>query len=97
MAAFRDVFEVDSKPIPFRVIVSVCMLLVDAKTDPRHLFPTIQAESARFNIGPLQRTITTFRLALLFLERQYQSRLLHARAEAGNVKRFADLAKEDDI
>jgi len=36
-------------------------------------------------------------MALLFLERQNQSRLQYARAEAGNVKRFADLAKEDDI
>ncbi len=93
---FRDVFEVDRKPIRDRD-QRLYKLFVDAKTDPRHQAETIQAESSRFNIGPLQRTINVPILALLFLEREHQSRLQYARAEAGNVKRFADLANEHDI
>ena len=93
---FRDVFEVDRKPIRDRD-ERLYKLFVDAKSDPRHQAETIQAESARFNIGPLQRTINIPIMALLFFERENQSRLRYARADAGNVKRFAALAKEDDI
>lgn len=93
---FRDVFEVDSKPIRDRD-QRLYKLFVDAKSDPRHQAETIQAESSRYNIGPLQRTINIPILALLFLERENQSRLEYARGGGGNVKRFADLAKEEDI
>ena len=93
---FRDVFEVDSKPIRDRD-QRLYKLFVNARTDPREQTATIQAESARFNIGPLQRTINIPILALLFFQRDNQSRLQYSRANAGNVKRFADLAKESDI
>ena len=93
---FRDVFEVDGKPIRDRD-QRLYKLFIDAKSDPRHQAETIQAESARFNIGPLQRTINSPILALLFFERENQSRLHYARAEAGNVKRFGELANAHDI
>lgn len=93
---FRDVFEVDSKPIRDRD-QRLYKLFVEAKSDPRHQAETIQNESARYNIGPLQRTINIPILALLFFERDNQSRLQYTRASTGNVKRFADLAEPGDI
>jgi hypothetical protein len=93
---FRDVFEVDSKPIRDRD-QRLYKLFVNKTADPRKQAETIQEESSRFNIGPLQRTINIPIMALLFFERDNQSRLQYARAEAGNVKRFAGLAHEADI
>jgi hypothetical protein len=93
---FRDVFEVDGKPIRDRD-QRLYKLFVNAKTDRRQQAETIQEESSRFNIGPLQRTINIPILALLFFERDNQSRLQYGRADAGNVKRFAGLAKAHDI
>lgn len=93
---FRDVFEVDRKPIRDRD-QRLYKLFVNAKSDPRQQAETIQSESARYNIGPLRRTINIPILALLFFERDNQSRLQYARADAGNVTRLANLAQASDI
>ena len=93
---FRDVFEVDRKPIRDRD-QRLYKLFVDAKSDPRQQAETIQNESARYNIGPLRRTVNIPIMALLFFERDNQLRLQYSRADAGNVDRLSALAKADDI
>lgn len=93
---FRDVFEVDRKPIRDRD-QRLYKLFVNTKSDSREQAETIQDESARFNIGPIRRTINIPILALLFFERDNQPRLQFARTNAGNVRPFLNLAKEDDI
>jgi hypothetical protein len=93
---FRDVFEVDRQPIRDRD-QRLYKLFIDAKSDASEHAATIQAESARFNIGPIRRTVNIPMLALLFFERDNQARVQFARARAENVKPFLDLAKAEDI
>ncbi len=95
---FRDVFEVDRKPIRDRD-ERLYKLFVEssASTEARARAETIQAESARYNIGPIMRTINMPILALLFLERKVQPIITFQRKDAGNVKRFAALAAASDV
>jgi len=93
---FRDVFEVDRKPIRDRD-QRLYKLFVDARSDPSEHAAVIQNESARFNIGPIRRTINIPILALLFFERVNQPQLQFARAKAEELRPFLDLAKADDI
>ena len=93
---FRDVFEVDRKPIRDRDD-RLHKLFLTAAPDARSQAERIQMESARYNIGPLMRTINIPTLALLFFDAELQSRLVFGRVNAGNVKRFASLADERAI
>jgi hypothetical protein len=72
-------------------------LFIDAKADARAQAMTIQGESARYNIGPVTRTINIPIMALLFFEQANQPRLNFKAGKAGNVKRFAELAAAEDI
>lgn len=89
---FRDVFEVDRKPVRDRD-QRLYKLFVDAKADARAQAENIQQESARYNLGPIMRTINVPIMALLFLERSVQARLQFEQGKAGNVKRFEGLAE----
>ena len=93
---FRDVFEVDRKPIRDRDD-RLHKLFLSATPDARSQAERIQMESARYNIGPLLRTINIPTLALLFFDAELQARLVFGRVNAGNVKRFANLADERAI
>ena len=93
---FRDVFEVDRKPIRDRD-ERLYKLFVNPPIDAQAQVESIQFESARYNIGPVLRTINIPILALLFFEAQNQPRLKIERGRAGNVRRFAPLAAEADI
>jgi hypothetical protein len=93
---FRDVFEVDRKPVRDRD-QRLYKLFVDAKADARAQAETIQAESSRYNIGPLMRTINIPIMALLFLEKDVQKTITFELGEPGNVKRFAALADPASI
>lgn len=93
---FRDVFEVDRKPIRDRD-ERLYKLFVGASADRNAQAEAIQTESSRYNIGPIRRTINMPMLALLLFDRGNQSRFTYARAKAGNVKRFAALAAEADV
>ena len=93
---FRDVFEVDRKAIRDRD-QRLYKLFVESTTAARAQAEKIQAESARYNIGPIERTINVPMLALLFFDPIHQSRVTFGRGEAGNVKRFAGLAEAADI
>ena len=96
---FRDVFEVDRKPIRdrdqrlYKLFVESSQSAATSRTRAEQ----IQAESARFNIGPVMRTVNMPILALLFLERSVQPIITFKKANAGNVKRFDGLAAADDV
>lgn len=93
---FRDVFEVDHQPIRDRD-QRLYKLFVDGKANARSMADSIQAESARYNIGPVMRTINIPIMALLFFERGVQPGVEFKKGEAGSVKRFADLAPAESI
>ena len=67
----RDVFEVDGKAIRDRD-ARLEQLLDDPSGSMR--IGAIINESARYNIGSVQRTINTPMMALMFLDRAYQQR-----------------------
>jgi len=93
---FRDVFEVDRKPVRDRD-ERLLKLFLGAKADVRDQAESIQSESARYNLGPLMRTINIPIMPLLFFERSVQPRLEFAQGKAGNVKRFDGLAEPASI
>ena len=93
---FRDVFEVDRKPVRDRD-ERLYKLFVEAKADARSQAETIQQESARYNLGPLMRTINIPIMALLFLETSVQPRVRFEQDKAGNMRRFEGLAEPPAI
>jgi hypothetical protein len=93
---FRDVFEVDRKPIRDRD-ERLYRLFVTPPPDAQAQVESIQLESARYNIGPVLRTINIPILALLFFQVENQPRLKIERGRAGNVRRFAELADASDV
>lgn len=93
---FRDVFEVDHRPVRDRD-QRLYKLFVDAKTDARAQAQTIQNESSRYNLGPVTRTINIPIMAMLFFEEVNQPALTFKQGKAGNVKRFGELAAADNI
>lgn len=93
---FRDVFEVDRKPVRDRD-QRLYKLFVESKTDARAQAESIQQESARYNLGPLMRTINVPIMALLFFERSVQPRIKFEQGKAGNVRRFEGLADAGSI
>ena len=88
---FRDVFEVDRKPVRDRD-ERLYRLFVTPTADAQQQAETIQAESARYNIGPVVRTINMPILGLLFFDRQNQPQMKIRLLEANNTRRFAALA-----
>ena len=93
---FRDVFEVDRKPIRDRD-ERLYKLFVGASTDAAKQADAIQLESARYNIGPIMRTINMPILALAFFDRANQPRFEFKKGKPGSVKRFAGMAEERDV
>jgi hypothetical protein len=93
---FRDVFEVDRKPIRDRD-QRLYRLFVEAKSDRELQVATIQNESARYNIGPLTRTINIPIMGMLFFSSASQQLSEYKRAEGGSVKSLAALARPEDI
>lgn len=89
-------FEVDRKPIRDRD-QRLYKLFVNGKADARSMADAIQTESARYNIGPVVRTINIPMMALLFFERGVQPGVEFKRGDTGNVKRFAELAPAERI
>ena len=54
-------------------------------------------ESARYNIGPIIRTINMPILALAFFDRANQPRFEFKKGKPGSAKRFAGMADEHDV
>ena len=93
---FRDVFEVDRRPVRDRD-QRLSKLFIDAKADARAQAQTIQNESSRYNLGPVTRTINIPIMTMLFFEKVNQPRLEFTQGKAGNVKRYDALGAADDI
>lgn len=94
---FRDVFEVDRRPVRDRD-QRLSKLFIGAKAaDAREQAQTIQNESARYNLGPITRTINIPIMALLFLDPAVQAKVTFEKGAAGNVKRLAELAASEAI
>lgn len=95
---FRDVFEVDRKPVRDRD-ERLYKLFVDTKNkdSAKSMAATIQEESARYNIGPVIRTINIPMLGLLFCERGVQPRVKFTRRSGANIKRFKDVADAGSV
>jgi hypothetical protein len=96
---FRDVFEVDRKPVRDRDerLYKLFVESSESAATTRTRAEQIQAESARYNIGPVMRTVNMPILALLFLERSVQPIITFKKGNAGNVSRFAGLAEAADV
>ena len=92
---FRDVFEVDRKPVRDRD-QRLYKLFVTPTAHARAQAETIQHESSRHNIGPVQRTINMPILALLFFETSHHSRQIE-RLAADNSRRFEPLAPAEHV
>ena len=89
---FRDVFEVDRKPVRDRD-QRLYKLFVDAKTGRARAGRDHPGRRARATTSArCMRTINIPIMALLFFERNNQPALKFERGKAGNVKRFAELA-----
>ena len=93
---FRDVFEVDGKPVRDRD-ERLLTLFIDTTADAKVQAEQIAKEGARYNIGPVTRTINVPVLALAFFSREHQARSTFGRVGAGNLRRFAGLASEADV
>ena len=93
---FRDVFEVDRRPIRDRD-ERLYKLFVGASADAAKQAEAIQTESARYNIGPIMRTINMPILALVFFKEENQPRFTFEKGKPGNVKRFSGMAVESDV
>lgn len=74
----RDVFEVDGNPVRDRE-ARLELLLRDPRAGAR--IGAIIEESARYNIGSIQRNINTPLMALQFLDRGYQGRFRFTHVE----------------
>lgn len=70
---FRDVFETDGRPVRDREDRLMRLFLSDVPSAERQI-QGILSESARYNLGDVERTINTPTLALLFLGSAYKPR-----------------------
>lgn len=88
---FRDVFEVDGKPVRDRD-QRLYKLFVDARPDAREQAETLQRESSRYNLGPILRTINVPMMALYIFDRDIHPGVEYKYGNAGGTNRFAALA-----
>jgi hypothetical protein len=93
---FRDVFEVDRKPVRDRD-QRLYKLFVEAVADRAAQVEKIQNESSRYNIGPLTRTINIPIMGLLFFSSASQQVSEYKRVKADSAKALAALAAPADI
>lgn len=77
---FRDVFDVDGKPVRDRS-ERLMQLFVSPSASSASQADRIIEESSRYNIGNLQRTVNMPVLALLVLDPVHQSRFVFKRTE----------------
>jgi len=73
LVEFRDVFEVDGRPVRDRQ-ERLTRLFLERSPSATSQIRSIVSESARYNIGAVYRDMNTPTLPLLFLDVRYQSR-----------------------
>ena len=93
---FRDVFEVDRKPVRDRD-ERLYKLFVTPTETARTQAQVIQDESSRYNIGPVLRTVNVPILGLLFFDVYNQQQIKAERLKANKTGRFKDLAEPDHV
>jgi hypothetical protein len=94
---FRDVFEVDGKPIRDRDERLERLFLKPSRTSWAQA-ERIAIESARHNLGNVQRTVNLPVLALIFLDPAQLPRFAFTRVRPGNLRPFAGIiASEHDV
>jgi VWFA-related protein len=93
---FRDVFEVDGRPIRDRD-ERLYKLFVTNVSGAQDRANAIQEEGARYNIGPAMRTINVPILALAFLEPDRQSRFSYKRNKVSASDTIEGAPAEGDI
>lgn len=93
---FRDVFEVDRTPVRDRD-QRLYKLFVDAKPEAQKQAEAIQQESARYNLGPVMRTINIPMMALFIFDRNIHAGVEYQYGTVGNTKRFAELAPAESV
>jgi hypothetical protein len=92
---FRDVFEVDGRAVRDRD-ERLTQLFLSPSASASTQIVRIISESARYNIGDIQRTINTPMLALVFLDPQYQARFRFERSDDRIPETLRDAAVEQD-
>ena len=80
---FRDVFEVNGRPVRDRE-ERLTRLFLDNTASAAMQIQEIVTESARYNIGDIHRTLNTPTLALLILSPEYQPRFRFTRVAGGS-------------
>ena len=75
---FRDVFEVDGRPVRDRE-ERLTQLFLDTSASAQRQIQGILDDSARYNVGDVARNINTPTLALLFLRQDYRPRFTFER------------------
>lgn len=93
---FRDVFEVDGRPVRDRD-QRLYRLFVESMPDAQQQAETLQAESSRYNLGPLLRTINVPMMALYIFDRNIHAGIKYQFGNAGNTRRFAEIASSDAV
>ncbi len=91
---FRDVFDVDGKPVRDRT-ERLMKLFLQPTSSTAAQVEQIVAESARYNIGNVQRTINVPTLALVILEPSIQRRFAFTRVNPVAPEIGRDLALPD--
>ena len=75
---FRDTFEVDGKPVRDRAD-RLTRLFLEPAGSATEQAQRISAESSRYNLGPVLRTVNVPLMPLMFLERDIQPRFRFSR------------------
>jgi len=88
---FRDVFEVDGHPVRDRDERLARLFLNPSATADRQIYG-ILSESARYNIGNIERNFNTPTLALLFLQDAYKPRFAFERVSRRSPRLGLDVA-----
>jgi len=91
---FRDVFETDGRPVRDREDRLTRLFLSDTPSAERQI-QGILSESARYNLGDIERTINTPTLALLFLSSDYKPRFSFKRAVRESPSLGMDVPETD--
>src|SRR5262245_18145712 len=93
---FRDVFEVDGKPIRDRS-ERLMKLFVEPTAATADRAEQIVTESARYNIGNVVRTINVPLFALLILDPQRREHFKFTRVGSGSPTIAGDLKMDDGV
>ena len=92
---FRDVFEVDGRPVRDRE-ERLTRLFLSPSTSTERQIQGILTDSARHNIGDVERNINTPTLALLFLRPSYKPRFEFVRVPDGSPPLGLDGPEDSD-